>query len=149
MDELFLALNEASVRYLLIGGQAMRLMGMPRFSMDWDIFIPPGDEANFELLNQVLDAELDLPLIPLGPQGENFVQTYQTSWGVVQFHLALPGVRSFEQAEAVAVRRTTEHGTPVKCMAGSDLLIAKMAANRPQDQVDIQFLQELRRVGKL
>ena len=90
MDELFLALNEASVRYLLIGGQAMRLMGMPRFSMDWDIFIPPGDEANFELLNQVLDAELDLPLIPLGPQGENFVQTYQTSWGVVQFHLALP-----------------------------------------------------------
>jgi len=95
MDELFLSLNQASVRYLLIGGQAMRLMGMPRFSMDWDIFIPPSDEANFKLLNQVLDAELDLPLLPLGPGGENFVQTYQTRWGVVQFHLALPGVRSF------------------------------------------------------
>ena len=26
-----------NVRYLLMGGQAMRLAGMPRFSMDWDL----------------------------------------------------------------------------------------------------------------
>lgn len=35
MNELILAFNTAGVRYLLIGGQAMRLAGMPRFSMDW------------------------------------------------------------------------------------------------------------------
>ena len=43
MNELILALNAAGVRYLLIGGQAMRLAGMPRYSMDWDFFIPPRD----------------------------------------------------------------------------------------------------------
>ena len=37
MNELVLALNAASIRYLLVGGQAMRLAGMPRFSMDWEI----------------------------------------------------------------------------------------------------------------
>ena len=41
MNELILAFNAAGVRYLLAGGQAMRLAGMPRFSMDWDFFIPP------------------------------------------------------------------------------------------------------------
>ena len=40
MDELFKALQAAGIRYLVVGGQAMRLLGMPRYSMDWDFFIP-------------------------------------------------------------------------------------------------------------
>ena len=47
MDDLFQALDKAGIRYLLIGGQAMRLFGMPRYSMDWDFLIPPRDVANF------------------------------------------------------------------------------------------------------
>ena len=112
MNELFLELNAQKVRYLLVGGQAMRLLGMPRFSMDWDFFIPPKDEANLAKLNDILEAELDAPLVPLGPAGENFIQTYQTRWGVLQFHLGLPGVPRFDEAESVAVVRQTEAGTP-------------------------------------
>lgn len=149
MDELLQRLNAAGVRYLLIGGQAMRLLGMPRFSMDWDFFIPPRDEANLGRLNELLSEELDAPLEPLGPRGENFIQTYQTRWGVLQFHLGLPGVPRFDDAEAAAVTRDTEHGTPVRLLSGPHLLAAKEAANRPQDQLDIQFLHELRRAGKL
>ena len=48
MDELLARLNSGSVRYLLIGGQALRLLGLPRFSMDWDFFIPPRDETQGE-----------------------------------------------------------------------------------------------------
>jgi hypothetical protein len=140
MDELLQRLNSSGARYLLVGGQAMRLLGMPRFSMDWDFFIPPRDEANFDRLNHLLEEELDIPLVCLGPRGENFIQTYQTRWGVLQFHLGLPGVPKFNEAE---------NGTPVKCLSGPHLLAAKEAAQRPQDQVDIQFLHELRRLGKL
>lgn len=43
MNDLFRPLNAAGIRYLLAGGQAMRFFGMPRFSMDWDLFIPPHD----------------------------------------------------------------------------------------------------------
>ena len=113
MDELFQKLNAAGVRYLLVGGQAMRLLGMPRFSMDWDLFIPPRDEANFARLNELLGDELDAPLESLGPRGENFVQTYQTRWGILQFHLGLPGVPRFDEAETTRVVRHTEHQTPV------------------------------------
>ena len=43
MEEVLEMLNKQNVRYLLIGGQAMRLQGMPRFSMDWDLFVPGKD----------------------------------------------------------------------------------------------------------
>jgi hypothetical protein len=149
MDELLKKLNAGRVRYLLAGGQAMRLAGMPRFSMDWDFFIPPRDKENFAHLNALLADELDLPLAPLGPQGENFIQTYQTRWGVLQFHLGLPGVPKFDEAERQAVSHINEFGTPVRCLSGPHLLAAKRSANRPQDQADIEFLTELERLGKL
>jgi hypothetical protein len=149
MDELLQRLNAAQVRYLVAGGQAMRLAGMPRFTMDWDLFIPPRDTRNFARLNAALADELDLPVVPLGPHGEDFIQTYQTRWGIVQFHLGLPGVPRFEEAERQAVVRQSETGTPVPCLSGPHLLAAKRAANRPQDQADIEFLLELERLGKL
>jgi hypothetical protein len=149
IDDLLTAFEKAGVRYLLIGGQAMRLAGMPRFSMDWDFFIPPRDAQNFAVLNSLLESELDAPLVPLGPMGENFIQTYQTCWGILQFHLGLPGVPKFDTAEARATIRQTENGTPVRCLAGPDLLAAKRAADRPQDQADIEYLEELHRLGKL
>ncbi len=149
MNELILALNAARIRCLLIGGQAMRLTGMPRFSMDWDFFLPPRDEENLARLNETLGDEIDLPLLPLGPKGENFIQTYQTRWGILQFHLGLPGVPKFDEAERMAVIRPTEAGTPVKCLCGRHMLAAKRAAGRPQDLADIVFLEELERLGKL
>ena len=149
MDELLKLLSGSGVRCLLIGGQAMRLMGMPRYSMDWDLFVPPRDEPNFAKLNALLQEDLDAPLVALGPRGENFIQTYQTRWGVLQFHLGLPGVPDFDQAEKQAVVRPNESGIPVRCLSGPHLLAAKEAANRPQDQVDIEFLRELQRLGKL
>ena len=149
MDEILQELNRGGVRYLLIGGQAMRLLGMPRFTMDWDLFVPPRDSDNIDLLNTLLADELDVPLLPLGPGGENFIQTYQTRWGVLQFHLGLPGVPAFEEAETTAVVRTTDQGTSVRCLSGAKLLAAKRAADRPGDQADIEFLTELERLGKL
>ena len=149
MDQLIKQLNASGVRHLVVGGQAMRLMGMPRYSMDWDFFITPQDEQNFAKLNTLLEEDLDAPLVPLGPHGENFIQTYQTRRGVLQFHLGLPGVPGFDQAEARAVVRLNENGIPVRCLCGSDLLAAKKAADRPQDQADIEFRKELQRLGKL
>jgi hypothetical protein len=149
MNELILSFNAAGVRYLLVGGQAMRLTGMPRFSMDWDFFIPPRDQKNFAKLNEILQNEIDLPLLALGACGENFIQTYQTRWGILQFHLGLPGVPRFDEAEKAAVIRQSEQRTQVKCLSGIHLLAAKRAADRPQDQADIAFLEELQRLGKL
>jgi hypothetical protein len=149
MEDLIQKLNQAGIRYLLIGGQAMRLNGMPRFSMDWDFFIPSRDQENLDRLNSLLSEDLDMPLEPLGPRGENFIQTYQTRWGIIQFHLGVPGVPPFNDAEKQAVVLKTESGTPVKCLSGLHLLASKRAAARPQDQLDIDFLEAKKKAGKL
>jgi hypothetical protein len=146
MDELISLFNQHRVRYLLIGGQAVRLEGMPRFSMDWDFFIPPQDMNNFQKINQILEDELDLPLLPLGNKGENFIQTYQTRWGIVQFHLAGPGFPKFDEAEARAVIHKTENDTPVKCLSVDDLIESKRKTARPQDSEDVRFLEKKKEV---
>lgn len=113
--------------------------------MDWDFFIPGRDATNMDTLARALGDELDLPVEILGPRGENLIQTYQTQWGVVQFHLAVPGLPDFAEAERRSVTLADEDGHPVRCVCAADLLAAKRAANRPQDQQDIRFLEELLR----
>jgi hypothetical protein len=68
IHDLLAAFGRTGERFLLIGGQAMRLSGMPRFSMDWDFYIPPRDLRNLARLNSLLESELDVPPVPLGPQ---------------------------------------------------------------------------------
>jgi hypothetical protein len=149
VDEVLTRFNENGVRYLLIGGQAARLEGMPRFSMDWDLYIPPHDTANLERINRLLGDDLDAPLVPLGGRGENFIQTYQTRWGVIQFHLGGPGLPPFDEADGRAVVHRTEGGVRVRCLCGFDLLESKRRANRPVDQDDIRFLEKKREAGLL
>jgi len=144
MDEVIARFNAAGIRYLLIGGQAVRLAGIPRFSMDWDVYVPGRDAANLAKINEVLADELDVPLEFVGPRGEGFVQTYQTRWGVIQFHLAGASLPPFDEAEARAVSRLTEEGVPVKCLSRDDLIASKRRAGRPQDLDDARYLEQLR-----
>lgn len=141
MEILLKQLNEAGVRYIVIGGQAMLQEGMPRFTLDWDLFIPPRDEANFERINTVLGKELEIPLVPFDPMtGEVFVQTYQTQYGIIQFHQVLPGLPKFDIVE----KRSVIHdyrGIPVKYLCLDDLLSSKLAVARDKDSDDILFLQ--------
>lgn len=141
MDEVIRLFNENAVRYLVFGGQAVRLEGMPRFTMDWDIYIPGKDSENICSINKLLANELDLPLVSIGKRGENLIQTYQTRWGIIQFHLAVAGIRSFDEAEERSVSHEDENGIKVKCVSLDDLLASKKAVSRPQDQCDIEFLE--------
>jgi len=139
MTPVFASLNAAAVRYLIIGGQAMRLHGLPRFTMDWDVFIPARDADNLRRLNEALAEWLDGPVLSLGAHGENFIQTYQTPWGVLQFHLVVPGVPSFDDAYARATR-LEENGLCFPNLNLDDLLRAKQITHRPQDQQDLDYL---------
>jgi hypothetical protein len=141
MDELIAIFNENEIRYLVFGGQAVRLEGMPRFSMDWDVFIPGKDQENMQRINELLSGELDMPLVPVGPKGENLIQTYQTRWGIIQFHLAVAGIRSFDGAEAHATAHADENGLLVKTFSLDDLIASKEAVGRPQDIADVEFLK--------
>ena len=140
MEELLKKLNAAGAHYVVIGGQAMLQEGMPRFTLDWDLFVPPFDTENFARINRALADDLDMALEPLNVQtGEGFVQTFQTPEGIVQFHLSPPGLPKFSVVEARAVTRDFR-GVPVKYLCLDDLLSSKQAVAREKDADDILFL---------
>lgn len=141
-------LVQAGVRFVIIGGHAMQYAGMPRTTMDWDLFIPPHDVENFRKINETLDKDLDMELVPLGPRGEHFIQSFQTQWAAIQFHLIVAGVASFEEAERRAIE-VEDEGVVVKRLCGPHLLAAKEKADRPKDQDDLFFLRTLKSQGKL
>ncbi|MFU8781250.1 MAG: hypothetical protein ACNA71_09545 [Kiritimatiellia bacterium] len=150
MEEMIQIFNDHNIRYLVIGGQAVRLEGFPRFSMDWDLLLPSHDEANVARINTILADELDVPLETLGPRGENFIQTYQTRWGIAQFHLGRPpGMEPFDVLETRASEHQLSNGTLAKCVNGKDLLASKRAVRRPSDIEDIEFLEEKEKAGLL
>ena len=141
MERILKKLGDAQVRYVVIGGQAMLQEGMPRFTLDWDIFIPPFDPENFTKLNTALADEIDMEVEPLDPRtGDGFVQTFQTSAGIIQFHLAPPGLPKFSEVEERAVIHNY-HGVPVKYLCLDDLLNSKLAVARDKDADDILFLK--------
>ena len=126
-----------------MGGQALRLMGMPRFTMDWDFLIPNKDSANIEKINELLAEILDFPLEDIGEKGENFIQTYQTPFGVIQFHLLPTGFNSFEEAEKSKIFLEISGSLKVSCLSPEYLLKEKKAVNREKDTDDILFLENL------
>src|SRR5689334_4175338 len=85
MNDAIRKLAKQNVRFVVIGGHAMQLIGMPRMTIDWDLFIPPRDLENFRMLNAALEEERDIEVVPLGPNGEHFIQTFQTQWAILQF----------------------------------------------------------------
>jgi predicted nucleotidyltransferase len=141
-------LAQAGVRFIVMGGHAIRYIGFARPTMDWDLFIPPHDHENFRKINQTLDRDLDMDVVELGPRGEHFIQTFQTQWATLQFHLIVAGVPSYDEAEANAVT-VVDDGVAVKRLSGSHLLATKEKANRAKDEDDLTFLRKLQRNGLL
>ena len=148
MEEVIDLFNQYNVRYLLIGGQAVRLEGFPRFSMDWDFFIPASDTDNIALINDLIGDELDIPLLPIGEHGENLIQTFPTQWGILQFHFAVAGLPPFDEVEARSVKHPTETGMVAKCISLDDLLLAKETVARGKDEDDIKYLKAKKEAQK-
>lgn len=148
MEEVIRLFNTNGVRYILIGGQAVRLAGMPRFSLDWDFLIPPHDAENIDRINELLGADLDIELVPLGPRGENFVQTYQTKYGVMQFHLGAVGLSQYDEVEKRSIMLRDENGVEVRCLSVQDLIAVKRKVGRPKDIEDADFLERKLKAAK-
>jgi hypothetical protein len=133
-------MNALGARYVVIGGQAMLQEGMPRFTLDWDLFIPYDDSNNFDRINQALAGELDLDLLPFDPKtGEGFIQTFQTGAGIIQFHQMVPGLPKFDSVETRSIIRDYK-GVPIRYLCLDDLLASKLAVARDKDSDDILFL---------
>lgn len=146
-------LTGAGVDFVVIGGVAVIAHGYERITKDLDICYSP-DRANLEVLGDMLvdlgarlrGIDEDIPFVPdAHTLRRTQILTLDTPDGGLDLLVDPNGSPGYEALKAHA-RRIDFDGNEVLIASIDDLLAMKRAANRPQDQTDIQALTVILRV---
>lgn len=138
------ALLDAEARFLVVGAHAVAAQGVPRATIDLDVWVEP-TTTNAQRVWQALTA-FGAPLAALGLTLEDFSRPDTVvQFGVAPVRIdvltAISGVPSFDEAWS----RRTEHavrGRIVPFLGRPDLLANKRASGRHKDKGDLEALGE-------
>ncbi|MBI1723080.1 MAG: hypothetical protein HYR48_04145 [Gemmatimonadetes bacterium] len=156
--EILSGLNQAGVRYVVIGGIAANVQGSPRITMDVDICYDP-EEGNRARLAEVLagwhaylrGVEPGLPFVMDARTLRDVpVLTLVTDLGDLDVMYRVAGVGEYTSVEAASLELTVL-GILVRVLALDALIAAKRATGRRKDQealLELEALREERRRRK-
>jgi len=142
--DLFATLNAAQAEFLIVGGYALAVHGIPRFTKDLDVWI----KANPENAQRVWKALDDFG----APFGDLTTEDLSTP-GIV-FQMGLPpnridiitAIDGVEFQDAWAHRIASAYGDqPVMVIGLDELIRNKESTGRPQDALDAKNLRQSKR----
>lgn len=158
--DLFRCLQEHQVRYLLVGGLAMNLHGVPRMTMDVDIVLAL-DDANLDAFigcarRLGLTPQAPVPLETLKDPEQRLAWIEQKR--MIAFALNAPDRSGatvdilikhplqMESALAAAVVRDVD-GVRVPLCGIEDMIKLKSGTGRQQDEADVEHLRRITTTG--
>ena len=129
-------LGEHRIPYMIIGGFASLYWGVERFTRDLDLTIEVGDDALEDFLRQIAGRYALADGDPLNFVRRNHLIRIETQAGVpVDLMLAVLPYQVAAIRRAVPIR---VEGRNVQLCAPEDLIIYKLASERPQDALDVE-----------
>ncbi len=146
--ELLKLFEKHKIRYLIVGGYAVMKYSEPRFTKDLDVFIAT-DHDNAKNVYVALK-EFGAPLENLSP--DDFAHKgyfYQMGRPPmrVDIMMSIPGIEfdvAWKNREVVEL-----DDLKIFFISRSDLILAKEASGRPQDQIDVDKLKEAEQLDSL
>lgn len=156
--EIFKALNQAQVSYLVAGGIAVNLHGVERATADLDLVVHL-EEANVRKFAAVMTELGYCPKVPVKAEALADAQQRQM-WidkkNMIVFSFINPNeplelidifVEHPLPFEAMYDKRVVRQafGTQIPVMSIDDLIVIKMEAGRPKDLFDVSLLQPLQK----
>ena len=137
--ELLAEFGAAQVEYLLVGGQAVGLHGIPRFTKDADLWLRD-DPENVARAQRAL-AVFGAPSATI--DGLASARDLDVVWmghppARIDLMKNVPG-GDFESAWSSRVTFNVG-GVPISCVSREELMRLKRASGRPQDLVDVDAL---------
>jgi hypothetical protein len=133
------AFDGRRVRHALIGGLATAIRGRPRFTQDVDFLLDVPQITLPSLLDDLVERgfTLDAALVV-----KEYVQNHITSFtfGQVRIDWLKPVLPFYHRTLADAELLEWSEGHSVRVATAEGLILTKMVAFRPQDQVDIETL---------
>lgn len=140
--DLLVVFADIGVEYLLIGGQALALLGLPRFTKDADIWLRDTPD-NLARAQRALD-EFGAP--PAVRDALPDADPLDVLWmGAPPARIDLmKGVPGGDFQRAWSSRSVFQvKGSPVAVIGRRELMVLKRASGRPQDLVDVANLEKL------
>lgn len=151
---LFAALNDAGIRYLVVGGFAVNLHGYSRFTGDLDILLAL-DHDNLDRMGSLMDTQgfsqrlpIDVRLLSDQEQVQQLLESNEvTSYSFIagdqtfcNVHILLDASRHFAELNERAVRIDIENELTIPVISTEDLLSTKRQSRSPQDRFDVAAL---------
>ena len=139
VESLAEAFDARSVRYALIGGLAYVLRGGPRFTRDVGFLIDIPQVVLPGLLDDLVERGCILdPAVVI----KEYVREHLTSFlfGRVRIDWLKPVLPLYTRTLAEAAPVEWTEGHTVRVATAEGLILTKMVAFRPQDQIDIETL---------
>jgi Nucleotidyl transferase AbiEii toxin, Type IV TA system len=155
LSRLLAHLVQAGVDFVVIGGVAVIVQGAPRFTKDLDISYAT-DRANRDRLGQLLvdlgarlrGIDEDLPFVPhAAALKQGAMLTLTTREGNIDLLSDPPASPGYATLKRNASRIDLD-GNVVLVASLDDLIAMKNAASRPQDIVDLESLEVIRRLRR-
>jgi hypothetical protein len=139
LRDVFASLQIHEVKYVVIGGIAAVLHGVPRATFDLDILIEATPENAKRLLDAFLGAGLGTAAL-ITPEGllANEITVFQDRVRI-DVQTSTPGI-TFEQAWRRRETMTYQR-QPFFVVTRDDLIASKRAAGRPKDLDDVRMLE--------
>jgi len=139
LQDVFRSFLQHEVKYVVIGGIAVVLHGVPRATFDLDILIESSAENARRLLDALLDAGLGTASLTTA---ENILANEITVFSDrvrIDVQTSTPGVifqEAWERRETV-----NYHGQEFYILCREDLILSKKAAGRAVDLEDVRLLE--------
>lgn len=138
LQTVFESLRSRDVRYLVIGGIAAVLHGVPRATFDLDILIEATPENARRLLDAFLDSSLGTALLTTPEDVAAREITIFNDRVRIDVQTRTPGLdfgAAWERREVMTYR-----GVDLFVVSKADLIASKLAAGRPLDLEDVRLL---------
>lgn len=139
LKDVFASLQRHKVRYLVIGGIAAVLHGVPRATFDLDILIEAKPENAKNLLEAFLDAKLGTAALTTPEELLSQEITIFKDRVRIDVQTSTPGIKfeeAWERREMMEYQKQKFY-----VVSREDLISSKRAAGRPVDLEDVRLLE--------
>lgn len=154
---IFKRLNEEKVKYIVVGGIAVNLYGIPRMTYDIDLLLEM-DDKNIKRFLQLLKAWGFKPKIPVDimdfakkDKRQEWIKNknmrafnlVNPSWAISEIDVVIDSPVDYNKGKR-SVNYITLQGVSIPVLSIDELIKMKKRTDRQQDKADIRYLKKLK-----
>ncbi len=142
------SLRDHDVKYIMVGGYAINLHGYQRFTGDLDIWLKDTLENRQALRRAFVSCNMgDYPMIEYMEFIPGWTEFYLNNSLRLDILIDMKGLEGYTFDECLQMASTADiEDVSVPFLHINQLIANKKVVNRPKDQIDVNALEEIRKL---